>query len=387
MDKDITIHEIINARIDSAYKRAFGKTLLQIRYLSTNPGSDMVKALNELDIEADRLTEAGEPITPTNKPLKKSLAAYSALLVATAELISKNAPAVQSSGQALAPQAVTAKVFIKLTDKLIKGGIDPMSPRALTVYQNSIKEAGTKFTIQSAKYLSTQKALDYLNTGAWKEKMMRWGSGYYERTYNIFENGMANGWGPRYTAARLREVANNIPYSAAESLTRTLQLNAYRATSLEMESINGGAITKKLWICTIDPRTCLTCLAKHGTEIPLGESVSGHYRCRCSEFYVVPGGDEHPPFMQVDSLPGQRRFEPWQTGEDWLASQTPERQAQQASFLNSPAKLKAYQDGLPISSFIGTYTDPIFGEQNIELSLLKVLGKDKAESYYVRNQI
>ena len=386
MDKDATIYEIINAHLDRGYRRSAGKMLLQIKSLSTNPASDMIKSLNVLDDEVDRLVEAKEPITTRNKEYKKAMTAYLALLVATAGLISKNAQAIQSSGQSVAPQSVTARVFIDVTDKLIKSGINPMSSRALTVYQNLIKESGSGFTIPSARYLSTQKALDYLNTGAWKEKMMRWGSGYYERTYNIFENGMANGWSPKYTAARLREVANNIPYSAAESLTRTLQLNAYRAASLETEAVNGAFIERKLWICTIDSRTCLTCLAKHGTEIPLGEDVTGHYRCRCSSYYVLPGGDEHPPFMQVGSTPGNRKFQKFQTGEEWFASLPPDRQAQQASFLNSPAKLRAYKDGLPLSSFVGSHTDPVFGNQSIELSLSKILGKSEAEQYYSINQ-
>lgn len=386
MDKDITIHEIIDKTLQANYRRSAGAMLLRIKYLSTNSASDVVKAMNELDQEAQGLTESGEPLTLSNKKLKNALQAYGALLAITAGLIKKTAPAIQSNGQSVAPQSVTARVFINQTEKLIKSGINPMSSRALTVYQNAIKEAGSGFTIPSARHLSTQKALDYLNTGAWKEKMMRWGSGYYERTYNIFENGMANGWSPKYTAARLREVANNIPYSAAESLTRTLQLNAYRQASLETEKINGEFIQRKLWIATIDDRTCLTCLAKHGTEIPLGETVDGHYNCRCTEFYVVPGGDEFPPMMQVGSTPGHRVFEKFQTGEEWFAGLSPERQAQQASFLNSPAKLRAYQDGMPLSALIGQHTDPVFGVQNIELSLLKALGPTEAEQYYTRNQ-
>lgn len=768
MEKDITIHEVVDKTLQANYRRSAGAMLLRVKYLSTNPASDMVRSLNSLDDEVDRLIEAEEPITKDNKEYKKAMAAYLALLVTTAGLISKTAPAIQSSGQSVAPQSVTARVFIDLTDELIKSGINPMSSQALKIYQNAVKNTG--FTIPTPRYLSTQKALDYLDTGAWKEKMMRWGSGYYEKTYNIFENGMANGWSPKYTAARLREVASNIPYSAAESLTRTLQLNAYRQASLEMEKINGSLITGKRWIATIDDKTCIACLAMHGQEIPLDETVSGHYNCfpagtlittidgskkietvnvgdyvlshsgkhnrvsntmkrdyegnlirlttnsgevitstdehpilvrrqnknqwlfakdvklgdivfiasqnnsnniyhflrnlsvkwsirnannsdsffgkvdilpnvslrsfivpvspvnlnsrvfmpqekinrvyayflfllkrfseffktktevffwlslaavcvvagggaifssvtkssysifsnqelfsafstsnfdafifshvpaftatiivlaylysaffkkklsstdgafngiaitvsyafetlkrtifcnsstqlfggvgikdspangahsfvslwskfwrsafvvtrertiftriatgflnifrtthltnayfshssivslgiipcklnvynlevekdntyvassivvhncRCSEFFIVPGGDEYPSSMQVDSLPGQRKFQPFMSGEDWFAAQSPERQARQAAFLNSPAKFRAYQDGLSLQSFIGTHSDPVFGSQTIELSLLKILGKDEAEKYYSVNQ-
>jgi hypothetical protein len=256
---------------------------------------------------------------------------------------------------------------VSVTDKLIKNGINPMSAQALKRYQSVIQEAGNGFTIPSARYLSTQKALDYINTGAWKEKMMRWGSGYYERTYNIFENGMRNGWSPKYTAARLREVANNIPYRAAENLTRTLQLTAYRDAALSVEKINGGFIQYKIRICALKPTSCLACISLHGTRLEVGERVDDHYSGFCS-------------------VPGKRNFVKWQTGEEWFAGLSPERQAQQSSFANSPAKLKAYRDGLPLSTFVTEHTDPVFGRQVTEGSLLKVLGQTEAEQYYTRNQ-
>ena len=76
---------------------------------------------------------------------------------------------------------------------------------------------------------------------------------------------------------------------------------------------------------------------------------------------------------------------PYQSGEDWFNSLSPERQAQQASFLKSPAKLRAYRDGVPLSEFVGEHTDSVFGHQFVEKSLVGAIGDD-AKVYYNRNQ-
>jgi hypothetical protein len=90
--------------------------------------------------------------------------------------------------------------------------------------------------------------------------------------------------------------------------------------------------------------------------------------------------------MQADSTPGNRKFVPFQTGEEWFASLSPERQQQQASFKATPAKYKAYLDGHPLSEFVGEHTDDVFGIMSIEKSLKEALGEEKASGYYLRNQ-
>ena len=92
-----------------------------------------------------------------------------------------------------------------------------------------------------------------------------------------------------------------------------------------------------------------------------------------------------PTSMQSDSTPGNRNFVPFQTGPEWFAGLSPERQAQQASFLRSPGKLNAYRDGTPLADFVGHHEDPVFGWQVIEQSLKQSVADP--ELYYVRNQV
>lgn len=381
MDKNSTIYEVINDSLETKYKRSVGPMLREIRKTSTGSGSDMVKSLNELDQDVQGLAESGQPIQSTTKSYQNALNALGAVFSITGYLISKNANAIQQSGIDIAPMGVTSRVFLDVTNEIIAKGVNPLSAVALSRYNTAIQNAGGQFAIPSPRFLATYEACDFVHSAEWVAKMEGWGSGYYAKTREIFKNGLAQGWSPKYTAEKLREVASNIPYSAAENLTRTLQLNAYRQASLEVEKINGGFITGKIRIATLDERTCLSCIALHGTPVPLGEAVEDHYRGRCTEFYQVPGGDEFPDKMQVDSPSGNRQFQKFQTGEEWFASLSPERQAMQRSFLNSPAKLKAYNDGILLSDFVGDHVDNVFGNQKIELSLLKILGTN-ASRYY-----
>lgn len=222
----------------------------------------------------------------------------------------------------------------------------------------------------------------FVETPEWFDKMEAWGEGYAELTKELLLSAINKGTGPNQIASTMRQHAENIPLSAAENLTRTLQLTSYREASLTMEAINDDFIIGKIRIANLDNKTCLTCISLHGTKLQPGERVDDHYRGRCTEFYQVPGGPEFPSVMQSDSLPGDRNFVPFEKGEDWFANLPPERQAQQASFLNTPAKFNAYNDGVPLSDFVGVHTDDVFGRQTIEQSLKGALGDD-ADQYYV----
>jgi hypothetical protein len=211
--------------------------------------------------------------------------------------------------------------------------------------------------------------------------MSKWGPGYSDLARNAILNGISKGAGPKTTAGKLRQYVEDMPTAASDTLMRTLQLNSYRDASLAMEQMNSAFITKKIRMATLDDVTCLSCIALDGTEMDPGEEIDDHYNGRCYAYYVVPGGDETPDQRQADSEPGNRNFIPYQTGSDWFDSLSPERQAEQSSFASSPAKLAAYQDGIPLSAFVGDHEDSVFGHQFVENSLVGAIG-DKAQDYY-----
>ena len=251
--KPVTIQEFTNLALDRAYKRSAGAMLLKIHTLSTDPSSDMVLALNKLQQEAQGLTEQDKPIQTTNPKLKNALNAFGTVMLTAGLLIKENSPAIEATAQAIAIPSVTAKVFLNVSEDLIAKGIDPLGVKAWARLQVAASKTKVPFTIPT----TLDYVENYVDSPAWIARMEGWGSGYSARVKDIVEQGIAGGWSPKYTAQAVSEYAQNIPYAAAENITRTLQLTAYREASLAMETINGGFITGKIRIATLDERTCL----------------------------------------------------------------------------------------------------------------------------------
>lgn len=372
-----SIQELANNALDKSFSGVVTPILEQIQLLFVPPRSRMQRALSALDEEVKRLEDDEKRITADNAQLEQVLNVYNDNLNASAAIIDTNAPAIQETGQVVAIPAMTARVFMSLSGALLDAGQDPVSTAAMNFFVEQLASRDIRWNVPTA----LDFASNYVDTPVWTDRLDRWGDGYADLARNSVLQGIQQGWGPRRTASYMRQTAENIPVHAAENLTRTLQLTAYRDASAAMELQNAHAIEKKLRIAKLDDRTCLTCISLHGTEMQAGERVDDHYRGRCTEFYVVPGGPQFPDMMQADSQPGERNFVPFQTGEEWFNSLSPERQQRQASFQQTPAKWRAFQDGVPLSDFVGDYEDDLFGHQFVENSLKGVLGDDAAQYY------
>jgi hypothetical protein len=232
---------------------------------------------------------------------------------------------------------------------------------------------------------TVKAATSFADSPSWVTKLAKWGEGFASLIRDVILGEICKGSGPIAIAAKIRQYAEAMPQHAAETLMRTLQIKSYQAAARETEKVNGRFITGRIRIATLDERTCLTCVSLHGSKLELDEDISDHFRGRCTDYLQVLGGPEYPEMMQADSTPGNRKFVPFQTGEEWFKSLSPERQQRQASFLSTPAKYKAYLDGHPLSEFVGHYHDDVFGDMTIEQSLKGMFGED-AEQYYLRNQ-
>jgi len=381
MAEPLTLQEYIAKVLDSGYNATAGTMLKQIATISNQQGSQMQRALSALDDEAQVLDEAGELFTKNNEQLRSALSAYSGVTLAAQTLIGGNDNAIQNSGVIVAPQAVTAKVWQQITAQMLEAGMNPIQSAQRTVFMDALVDAGIQWGFPSG----TDFVENFVDSPQWIARLESWGEGYADLTRNTILQGVEQGLNPKTIAGTMRQHAQNIPTWAAESLTRTLQLTSYRNASAAMEQINGQFIGKKIRVAKLDDRTCLTCVALHGTEVPVGQEVQDHANGRCDAIYV-PAGGAMPTVMQADSKPGERNFVKFQTGEEWFAGLPESRQAQQVSFAKTPAKFNAYKDGNPLSSFVGKYDDSVFGEQPIELSLKKALGANKGASYYMANQ-
>lgn len=375
-----TLTEYINTALDKLYKQTAEKLIKQIYTLTTARNAPLQRALFALEEEARRLVELDKRIDINNPALKDAILQHQNSMTTTATVIQSGDDAIQSTAVRLAVPSVTAKVFTALATAVIASGIDPVSEKALAQYASLLASRNIKWAIPSG----VDFARNFIDSAEWIAKMDGWGAGYASLTRDTILNGIANGWNPIKTASEMRKIAENMPRYAADNLMRTLQLTSYREASAAMELVNGQYIRGKIRTATLDDRTCLSCISLHGTPLKVGERVDDHYRGRCSEFYQVVGGPDYPETMQADSTPGNRNFVPFQTGEEWFNSLSPERQAAQRSFISNPAKLNAFNNGVPLSDFVGDHVDPVFGDQKIELSLLKAIGEDQAKEYYTK---
>jgi len=260
---------------------------------------------------------------------------------------------------------VTAMIFNVLAGALVRANINPVSVSSMRYYEQEIIGSGLPYQTLSDTALDV--ATGYVTSEAWQTRLAGWGDGYAGMLEDTILQGVAQRQNPRVIARAIRQYTEGMPTHASDNLMRTLQLTAYREAEVAQVMANPGLIVKKYRIATLDNTTCLTCVALHGKEMEVNERVDDHYNGRCSAVYQIEGQD--PPAIQ--------------SGDEWFASLSPERQAQQASFRRSPGKFNAYQDGVPLSAFVGEHQDPVFGHQVIEQSMTRALGTDQ---YYMRNQ-
>ncbi len=375
-----TIREHTDSALDALYTKTAGPMLLQIDRLTNGRGSPLQAALTELDDEAERLSDEGKKFTPDNAVLRKTLDASETNLTAAQNLISVNDNAIQDAGVQVSRSAAIVKVLAG-TGNLPKTTGNPLSAGNTALYIKALKAANIEWVGMTPDAFAV--AFGFVTGDAWQAKMAKWGAGYTDLINLSIFKGISQGWSPSKTAAEIHKLVTGIPLSAAENLTRTLQLTAYRDAS-NAQTAGADFIEYKVRIARLDQATCLSCISLHGTRLEKGQRVEDHYRGRCDEIYKIRGVDL-PGTMQADSSPGNRNFVPFQNGSEWFSGLPLSRQKQQTSFKNTPAKLNAFLNGVPLSDFVGKNKDPVFGDQIIEQGLKRAIGDD-ADQFYMGNQ-
>ena len=108
--------------------------------------------------------------------------------------------------------------------------------------------------------------------------------------------GVVLGKNPRAVASRLIKNAEgqfNGGLSRALNIARTEMLDAHREATRVLSRSNADILTSWVWTCTLDARTCPSCLSKHGTEFPLDEfGPIDHQLGRCARVDKVKSWKE-----------------------------------------------------------------------------------------------
>ena len=140
--------DLANLALDKAYAKLMGPLLKQVNAICNAPGSALQLAMAELDAEAERLEQAGQPMLPTNATLLKSLDTMEKTYELTAMLLQSVDDKVQASGAGVAVPAVTARIFSRLFDQRVAEGQDPLSPQALQFYLSTLRQAGVDWKLR-----------------------------------------------------------------------------------------------------------------------------------------------------------------------------------------------------------------------------------------------
>ncbi len=187
--------------------------------------------------------------------------------------------------------------------------------------------------------------------------------------------GIGTGQHPR-TVARFAREALDGNLARAERIARTSMLNAYRGSTMETYRANADVVTGWQWIAALgSPRTCMSCIAKHGQVFSLQEQMIDHWNGRCTQIPVTKSWEE----LGVEGVPDTRPK--IQTGEDWFNS-LPE--AKQREYMGR-AKFHAWKNAeFELSDLTTERVDPVLGLMAEETSLKKILGPEKAREWYAK---
>jgi len=169
--------------------------------------------------------------------------------------------------------------------------------------------------------------------------------------------GVTLGYNPRKIAALLRRAFGR-GLADALRFVRTVQLWAYREANRATMIANSQLLDGWVWVAGLDSdRTCMACIALHGTIHPVTETLNDHHNGRCVPAPLVKGYGN-----PVD-----------ETGEEWFARQSEATQRK----MMGPGKYEAWKEGkFNLADMVGQHDDDVYGLMRIEKALQDLVGAD-----------
>lgn len=333
--------ELIASLLDRGYAQATRQVVQSI----ANMSPVVTQRLADLEIEAQRLSEAGERLRPDNPVLRALMADLEPQLRRNAAMIEAVAPDLQSSASEAAGTIQRQLALPGFSDE-------------------ALRVIGIAWNVPDPEAVAA--LVDYVNRAEFRSLINDFLPNVQQVVINQAIRGIAEGWSPLKTAREIVRMTQSVPLAQAQTMMRTLQLTSYRDATVAHQVANADIVDEVIRIAALDRRTCLACVALHGTKLQVGERVNDHHNGRCTSVVKVRGRE-----LTV------------QTGEDWFNSLPIERQREQSGFATTPAKFRAFQDGaVRLNDFVQPYKDDVFGDMVREASLKGVLG-DGAQRYYL----
>lgn len=339
------IATLVNDLLENGYQGAAQQVLDSIVGELQNGVID--KRLKELATEAERLAQNNEKLSPDNPVLLQLLRDVDTAMNRNVDAITSAAPDLAQAGVQSASEISNVLTFAGMSD----------NTRA------SILSQWNRPDPQAVASL-----VDFTNDNAFADMLKKYQTGVIDAIRKKVTAGFVQGWGARRSARAIRTVTMGLPASQAESLLRTLHLVAYRRGTAATQAANAHLLQPTaIRVAVLDVRTCLSCIALHGTPIKIGEPVPDHWQGRCTSIAVVKGFTRNIT-----------------SGVDWFNSLDPQRQQEQLAFKQSPGAYAAYSQGaVSLNDFVAHTQDDLFGDMIYQASLSGILGAD-AQKYYKR---
>jgi len=171
--------------------------------------------------------------------------------------------------------------------------------------------------------------------------------------------GVGLGYGPGKTARDIVRNQLGLALTDAMRMVRTVQLWSYRESSRASYIANDHIVQGWIWHANLDGTTCMSCVAMHGTEHPLSETLNDHHNGRCAMIPIVPGMDKD--------------FVVPQSGEEWFEGLPEAEQSKMMGKYN----YEAYQGGaFKIGDMTTTREDSVYGGMRTQTPLWQLLGTE-----------
>lgn len=315
------IDTLVSELLDRGYEDATRSTL---RAISSSFSTGIVaRRLDELDAEAARLREQKQRLTPDNPVLRALLADLDPVMRQNAHRMDAGARAARDAGVDAAGR-ITRELALRNTSFPAMGWNTP-DPEALNAL------------------------IGYLRSPAWSAELGQYPQRVLDGVFRTSVRGMVGGWGAERTAREIRQIASNMTVAQANNLMRTAQMTSFRDAAALHQQANADILSHQIRYASLDDRTCLCCVALHGSRLPVGERVDDHHQGRCVGIAVARGSSRSV-----------------QSGEAWFAALDEER----ARGMAGDSAYELIRSGrAELRDFVQSYTDPVFGEMVREASV------------------
>lgn len=188
-----------------------------------------------------------------------------------------------------------------------------------------------------------------------------------QRMETALTDAITLGFNPRKTAEIARRELG-VGLTWALNTARTAQMYAYREATRANYMANSDVVSGWTWYATLSRRTCMSCLAQHGTRHPVTETLNDHHAGRCVAI----------PNVRLAGRLGINMPE-IESGEQWFRRQPEDVQLE----MMGPGMFDAWNaNAFEFADLSQPYQDEVYGEMLREASLKDLLGARAKEFYH-----